>query len=307
MPLHAEAERYLQLLAQQQLPSMLTVPVEVTRNLTTVSPPPADTPPLGPIVDHELTGPMGPFRVRTYIPSSAAAPKGICIYFHGGGWVLNSIDTHDELVRRLTASSGFAFVSVDYHLSPEAKFPTAINEGAIALQWAATWGIEQGWPTILAVAGDSAGANIAAGLCLKVRDEGGPSISRQVLLYPITDCNFDRPSYLENAEGYFLTRSEMQWFWNHYVASASDMQHPYATPLNAPLLQDLPEALIITAEFDPLRDEGEAYAVALEKAGVTVQLHRYPGLIHGFVKRFEHFTDGRVAIIEVGTWLKRPV
>ena len=160
-------------------------------------------------------------------------------------------------------------------------------------------------PSRIAVCGDSAGGNIAAVLCLMTRDRGGPPIEAQVLIYPITDCDFDRPSYRDNADGYFLTAQQMKWFWNHYVSSPEQMLEPYASPLRAASLSGLPTATILTAEFDPLRDEGEAYAFALSSAGVPVTQHRYDGLIHAFVKRVDQFDAALEAIREVGEVLRR--
>ena len=160
-------------------------------------------------------------------------------------------------------------------------------------------------PARIAVCGDSAGGNIAAVLCLMTRDRGGPPIAFQALIYPITDCDFDRPSYRDNADDYFLTAKQMKWFWNHYVRSPEQMLEPYASPIRAATLRGLPPALIQTAEFDPLRDEGEAYADALRAAGVSVTLHRYDGLIHAFVKRVDQFDAALEAIREIGDALRR--
>ena len=264
---------------------------------------PAD---LAKIETKTIPGPDGgELRVRIYWPHGTG-PFGACLYFHGGGWVLNDIDTHDDVARRLTEASGCVFVSVDYRLSPEHKYPAAIEDGYAALQWVHEHATELNVDSArVAVCGDSAGGNIAAVLCLMSRDRGGPPIAFQALIYPITDCDFDRPSYRDNADGYFLTAKQMKWFWNHYVSSPEQMLEPYASPLRAASLRGLPSALIQTAEFDPLRDEGEAYADALRDAGVPVMRHRYDGLIHAFVKRVDQFDAALEAIREVGDALRR--
>ena len=195
---------------------------------------------------------------------------------------------------------------VDYRRAPEHKYLAAIEDGYAALQWVAQHAAELNVdPARIAVCGDSAGGNIAAVLCLMTRDRGGPPIAFQALIYPITDCDFDRPSYRDNADGYFLTTKQMKWFWNHYVGSPEQMCEPYASPLRATSLRGLPPALIQTAEFDPLRDEGEAYAEALRAADVPVTLHRYDGLIHAFVKRVDQFDAALEAIREIGAALRR--
>lgn len=263
-------------------------------------------PDLARIETKTIPGPDGSeLKIRIYWPLGEGS-FGACLYFHGGGWVLNNIDTHDDVVRRLAAASGCVFVSVDYRLAPEHKYPAAIEDGYAALQWVYEQARELNVdPARIAVCGDSAGGNIAAVLCLMTRDRGGPPIAFQALIYPITDCDFDRPSYRDNADGYFLTAKQMKWFWNHYVCSPEQMLEPYASPIRATSLRELPPALIQTAEFDPLRDEGEAYADALREAGVPVARHRYDGLIHAFMKRVDQFDAALEAIRETGDALRR--
>jgi acetyl esterase len=247
----------------------------------------------------------GKLNIRIYWPTYQAQ-SAACLYFHGGGWVLNNIDTHNDLVQRLAEASGCMFVSVDYRLAPEHKYPAAVEDAYCALNWVAQHATElQINPHKIAVSGDSAGGNIAAALCLMTRDRGGPAIAFQALIYPITDCDFERPSYRDNADGYFLTTAQMRWFWNHYVQSPDQMQEPYASPIRASSLRGLPPALILTAEFDPLRDEGEAYAVALREAGVPTEMHRYDGMIHAFLKRVDQFDTALEAIKLIGDRLKQ--
>ena len=307
MPLDPQAAAFLDSLKLQKIPPLEDLPLETARwALVFGSKVNLASPELALVGTRTIPGPDGgELTVRFYWPPGEG-PFGVCLYFHGGGWVLNNIDTHDDLVRRLAAASGCVFVSVDYRLAPEHKYPAAIEDGYAALQWVAQNAAELNVdPARIAVCGDSAGGNIAAVLCLMTRDRGGPPIKAQVLIYPITDCDFDRPSYRDNADGYFLTAQQMKWFWNHYVSSPEQMLEPYASPLRAASLSGLPTATILTAEFDPLRDEGEAYAFALSSAGVPVTQHRYDGLIHAFVKRVDQFDAALEAIREVGEVLRR--
>lgn len=238
--------------------------------------------PVAKVEDRSVPGPAGEIPVRIYAPA-AAGPLPLLVYFHGGGFVVCDLDSHDGLCRSLTHATGCITVSVDYRLAPEAKFPAAPEDCFAATRWVAEHARELGGDAArLAVAGDSAGGNLAAVVALMARERGGPALVHQLLIYPVTDHGFDTASYKANAEGYFLTRDMMRWFWGHYLAKPEDGSHPHASPLRAPDLSGLPPATVVTAEYDPLRDEGEAYARRLEKAGVPVELRRYPGMIHGF-------------------------
>ena len=306
MPLHPQAAMFLEQLSRLNTPPMESVPIELTRQALVLSSAVKRAPAsLARIETRTIPGPDGDdLKVRIYWPHGPS-PKGACLYFHGGGWVLNNIDTHDDLTQRLAEASGCVFISVDYRLAPEHKYPAAVEDAYTALKWVAANAVDlQINPDKIAVSGDSAGGNIAAALCLMTRDRGGPPIAYQVLIYPITDCDFSRPSYRENADGYFLTTSQMRWFWQHYVASPEQMLEPYASPIRATSLQGLPPAFVLTAEYDPLRDEGEAYVVALGAAVVEVEHHRYHGLIHAFMKRVDQFDSAIVAIQEVGDALR---
>lgn len=303
MPLHPQAAQFLEQIARQQTPPMHTLPVELTRRaLLMTSGPEPNQPTQLKVEDRTIRRADGSeLPVRIYTPD-ALTSSGVCLYFHGGGWVLNSIQTHDDLVRRLTAAAGCRFINVDYRLAPEHKYPAAIDDAYLATVWASQqFG---GGANRLAVAGDSAGGNLAAAACLMSRDLAGPKIALQALIYPITDCDFDRPSYHANADGYFLSRNDMIWFWNLYVASPNQMREPYASPMRATSLANLPPALVLTAEYDPLCDEGEAYARALSEAGVPVKLHRFDGLIHAFMKRIQQFDAAKTAIQMVADELK---
>ncbi|MGH9134699.1 MAG: alpha/beta hydrolase, partial [Ilumatobacteraceae bacterium] len=207
-------------------------------------------------------------------------PHPIVVYFHGGGWVLGSHESDDPLCRDLCVRSDAVIVSVDYRHAPEHRFPAAADDAFAAVQWIADHAVDLGGvPGQLAVCGWSAGGNLAAGVCQRARDAGGPAIAGQVLLTPVTDCDMTRASYVENGEGYFLTAPLMAWFWDHY-ADEDERRDPAASPLRADDLSNLPPALVVTCEFDPLRDEGVAYADAMAAAGVPVRQVTARGHIH---------------------------
>jgi acetyl esterase len=238
--------------------------------------------------------------VRIYTPPGTG-PFPAVVYFHGGGWVLCDLNTHDVVCRAIARRALAVVVAVDYALSPELKFPAAVEDCYAATCWVASnashLNVDAGR---IAVCGDSAGGNLSAVMCLKSRDEAGPSIALQVLVYPVTNlAAFDTPSYQEFAEGYYLTRAEMEWFRAHYLARPEDALNPYASPLLAPDLHGLPPAIVITAECDTLRDEGEAYARRLADAGVPVACTRYEGMIHPFFSLGGVLSQGRRAIEQV--------
>jgi acetyl esterase len=220
--------------------------------------------------------------VRIYKPEGRP-PLPALVYFHGGGWVIGSLETHDGACRELANRIGCAVVSVDYRLAPESRYPAAAEDCYAATQWVAENAKALGVDAKrIAIGGDSAGGNLAAVVALMARDRGGPALRHQLLIYPVTDADFERASYRENAEGYLLTTKAMAWFWGHYVPELAQRQDGYAAPLRAKDLAGLPPAFVLTAEFDPLRDEGEAYAKRLAQAGVPTRLQRYDGAIHGF-------------------------
>ena len=257
----------LDVLAELGLPPIETMTVDEARAFSLAMA--AERPPgpdVGEIVDGTLPGAAGELEYRLYRPATPG-PHPVVVYYHGGGWVLGAHDSDDPLCRDLCVRSDALIVSVNYRHAPEARFPAAVDDGFAALQWvAANAEALGGLPGQLAVCGWSAGANIATVACQLARDTGGPAILGQVLLTPVTDCDMTRPSYKENAEGYILTAGLMEWFWNYY-ADPADRESPKASPLRAADLSNLPPALIITCEFDPLRDEGIAYAEALGAAG----------------------------------------
>jgi len=231
-------------------------------------------------------GPSGRVSVRILRRPGAAGTLPVIVYIHGAGWVFGNAHTHDRLIRELAVGTGAAVVFPNYSLSPEARYPVAIEESYAVLEWVAEHGTEQGLdPSRIALAGDSVGGNMTAALTLMAKHRSGPPIMTQVLFYPVTDASFDTPSYHQFAEGYFLRRDAMQWFWNQYTTDQAQRNEITASPLRASLeqLTGLPKALVITGEADVLRDEGEAYARKLRQAGVDVTATRYEGIIHDFV------------------------
>ena len=235
------------------------------------------------VTNRDMQGPAGSLGLRVYRPLGEG-PFPLVAFFHGSGFVVCNLDTHDILCRNLCAGTGCVVVSVDYRLAPEAKFPAAPDDCLAATRWAVANAAALGAdPGRVFVAGDSAGGNLAAVTALRIRDEGGPKLLGQLLIYPVTDYYWPgTPSMTENADGYGLTRAGMIWFWNHYLADPSDGASPHASPLRSRDLGGLPPAMVITAEYDPLRDEGEYYADRLRQAGVPTEMKRWDGMNHGF-------------------------
>ncbi len=266
---------------------------------------PGEPEPCARVENRTVPGPKGDVPVRVYTPAGEA-PFPVLVYAHGGGWVIGDLESHDSICRSLTNAAACVTVAVDYGLAPEHKFPEPVEEAYAATAYVASHASEFGADASrLAIGGDSAGGNIAAAVALIARERGGPSIVSQSLIYPVTNLDFTTDSYRDNASGYFLTASTMRWFWGHYLRDASDGAHEYASPLRAADCSALPPTLVITAEYDPLRDEGEAYAARLRDAGVETVLHRYDGMTHGFVGLAALVPQGRVAIDEVAAFLRR--
>jgi len=256
------------------------------------------------VEDRAIPGPAGPLPVRLYTPAGSG-PFPVLVFFHGGGWVIGDLNTQDGACRALTNAVGCVVVSVDYRLAPEHPFPAAPHDTYAATRWVA-----QNAPSInadparIALGGDSAGGNLTAVTAQMARDGGGPGLVFQLLIYPVTDGACATASYRENADEYLLTKDMMEWFWKHYVPNDADRRNPLASPLHAHSLRGLPPALVLTAEFDPLRDEGEAYAERLEEAGVPVTLTRYNGMIHGFFGMGSVIDQARIAIAEAASALR---
>ncbi len=254
--------------------------------------------PIAHVENRTIPGPQGEIPIRIYTPDG----RGIfplLVFFHGGGWVICDLDTHDGVCRSLANKAGCVVVSVDYRLAPEHKFPAAPEDCYAATKWVAENATQLNSDAVrIAVGGDSAGGNLTAVISQMARDRGGPPLIFQLMIYPATDFTMSCPSIDENAEGYYLTKADMIWFTNHYLNDEDDKHNPLASPLFASNLQGLPPALIITAEYDPLRDEGEKYGQRLKEAGVPVTIHRYSGVIHAFVSMAPILDQGKLAIEE---------
>ncbi|MFL6190739.1 MAG: alpha/beta hydrolase [Actinomycetes bacterium] len=239
--------------------------------------------PVAAVADRRVPGPAGELPVRVYTPEGSP-PFPIVVFFHGGGWVVGTLDTYDPLCRALAAATPAVVVSVDYRLAPEHRWPAAVEDAYAATEWASRNAAALGGAQHrLAVAGDSAGGNLAAVVALGARDRGGPAIAFQLLVYPVLDAAGDTASWREYADGYHLTADGMRWYWDHYLGGA-DGAAPDASPLRAAFVGGLPPALVIGAEYDILRDEGEAYAARLAEAGVDASASRHAGVVHGFVR-----------------------
>ncbi len=298
MPLDPQAQGLMEMMAAQPAVEMTDATIGQVRTsfaaltMLGVGEPPA----IASAVDADADG----VPVRIYTPAGEPAPgeaRPVIVYLHGGGWTIGDVAGYDPFTRLLAAETGAIVVSVDYRLAPEHPFPGAVDDSFAALQWVAKHAPDFGGDgSRLAVAGDSAGGNLSAVLAVLAKQRGGPTIALQALVYPVTDCDFDTASYVANQTGYFLERTSMQYFFDAYCRGGTDPAMPLVSPLRSADLAGVAPALVITAEFDPLRDEGEAYAAALEAAGVPVEHTRYDGMIHGFLILPAILTSGRRAL-----------
>jgi acetyl esterase len=265
--------------------------------------------PVASVGDLEIAGPGGPVPVRVYRPIEHR-PLPVVVFFHGGGWTIGSIDDYDPVARQIANRSGALVVSVGYRLAPEHPHPAALDDCWAATTWTAEHGAEIGGDSSrFALMGDSAGGNIAAVLAQRCAREGGPRPALQVLVYPVVDCDLDTASYGENGKGYLLDTDQMRWFFDCYTRGGSALDDPTVSPLRTAHLKaadlgGVAPALVITAEYDPLRDEGEAYATALRAAGVEVTHTRYDGMIHAFFGLGAAFDAGNEAVAEAGAALR---
>ena len=311
MPLQPQAQAFIDTINARERPALAELTVADARAGLKGLLPPSDEI-VGAIDDFELPGGDGqPVRARAYTPRDAPADARtgalpLVVWLHGGGWVTGDLDSHDATCRALANTSGCKIIALDYRLAPEHKFPAGLNDCYAALQWFAARGEAIGIdPRRIAVAGDSAGGNLAAAVALMARDRGGPALAFQLLVYPVTHHAFDTPSYREYGNGYLLTAEGMRWNWNHYLPDAAAGLHPLASPLLAPDLRGLPPALVVVAECDPLRDESEAYAKRLADAGVPVECRRHDGMLHAFFTLGQVFDDGKAAVAHAGQALRR--
>ncbi|NEB78958.1 alpha/beta hydrolase [Streptomyces sp. SID14478] len=283
----------------------VTDAAEARRILAAAPEMPFPAPVVAAVEDREIPGPPGApaIPVRIYLPQPAAtdaADAPVVVFFHGGGWVIGDLDSHDATARGLCRDAGAVVVSVDYRLAPEAPFPAAVEDAYAAVCWVADHAAELGAdPGALTVAGDSAGGNLAAVVAHIARDEGGPHIARQVLVYPATDARQKAGSFAANADGYFLTAVHCHWFREQYLGPDGDPAHPHVSPLLVEDFAGLPPAHVVTAGCDPLCDEGRAYAQALRDAGVPVTESRFPGMFHGFFGFPDLLEDARRARADV--------
>ena len=283
MPVDPAAQRFLDGMAQAPARDMgVVTPAEMRAGydmLAALGRPAAEPPSTE---DTSIPGPAGDIPVRIYRPQ-AGGVHPVVVFLHGGGFTIGSIASHDPLCQQIAAGVPAVVVSVDYRLAPEHKFPAAVEDCWAAVQWVADHAAELGGdPARVAAAGDSAGGNLAAVCAIRARDAGGPALAFQLLIYPTTDATGSFPSIQENGKGYFLTEETMRWFQDNYLSPDDDRRHPDASPYFVEDLNGLAPAFVVTAEYDPLRDEGEAYAQRLVEAGVPTKVKRYDGMIHAF-------------------------
>ncbi len=285
MPLDPHLAAVLDMLAAGGAPGMAEGSVEEGRGqylaLTAGIRTPEHVVPVREATDRTVPGAEGDLKARVYRPEGDG-PFPVVAFFHGGGWVIGDLDTHDNMARNVCRGANAVVVSVDYRLAPEHPFPAAADDAVAAARWIGEHPEEFEGDGRLAVAGDSAGGNLSAVVAQQLRDSGGPQVAAQFLIYPSVDARGEYPSRVENAKGYFLEQETMEWFFGHYSTDPAHDRDPRLSPLHHASLEGLPPAVVVTAEFDPLRDEGEAYAEALRAAGVEVQVKRFDGMIHGF-------------------------
>lgn len=301
MPLDPQVQALLAEVEALGNPPLHTLSAVEARKLQRISPAVAEPPePIFEVTERTIPGPGGELPIRVYRPS-AQRPLPALVYFRGGGWMIGTLEYREAFCRRLANGAQCVVISVDYRNAPEHPFPAAADDALAATDWVASHagalGID---PARVLVGGDSAGGNLATVTAIQARDRGKPVLAGQLLIYPITDhYSAGFASYEANATGYYLTRDAMIWFWNNYAPAEEQALSPLASPLRAQSLWQLPQTLVITAEYDPLRDEGEAYARRLAESGVATKLIRYDGLIHGFIGMTAALDRGREAVAEI--------
>jgi acetyl esterase len=301
MPLHPQVQAMRERRMQEQVPQLYTLSVPEARalDLASIQAASGSSEQVADVADSTIPGPDGPLPVRLYRPS-LEKPLPVLVYFFGGGWTLGNLDTSDAVCRTLANASGCAVLAVGYRLAPEAKFPAAVHDCFAATRWASS---NLDAPAI-AVGGDSAGGNLAAAVTLLARDEGLP-LAAQLLVYPNTDYLSDTRSLHEGDDPYLFNKTSVAWYWHNYLATPDDGLNPLASPLRATSLKGLPPALVITAEYDPLRDQAEQYADRLADAGVPVKLSRYEGMVHGFFCMAGDLAAGAQAQAEAAKFLSK--
>lgn len=303
MPLDPQVQAFLEQMKQMGFVYTPALTVEQARAMNQMMIAARGAPvPVAAVEDRRIPGPAVEIPIRIYTPQGSA-PFPVLVFFHTGGWQMGNLDSQDPLCRNLTNATGCIVVSVDYRLAPEHPFPAGLQDSYAATQWVAAHASEfQGDPSRLALVGDSAGANFAADITMMARDQGGPRLAFQVLLFPMIDFRMNHSSMEEFAEGYVVTRPMLTWMRGNYLPNPEDWTNPLASPLLAPDLSGLPPALIITAEYDPLRDDGELYGKRLQEAGVPTKVSRYDGMIHDFQDTFDE--PGKRAVDEIASALR---
>jgi acetyl esterase len=308
MSLDAQVKAILDQLAEAGGPKLSELPTAEARAFYEAMSTGLDSPdvPVGGVEDIEIEGAGGKIPIRVYTPVAAGGgPLAALVFYHGGGWVIGNIASHDAVCRALAQSSGCKIFSVDYRLAPEEQFPAAVEDAYAAVQWlegnASSNGVD---PNNIAVGGDSAGGNLAAVVSQMAKDQSGPHIAYQLLIYPVTQCRIQTESRKELAEGYFLELETMKWFEDTYLRDDADAKDPRASPLLADDLTGLPPAYVITAGFDPLKDEGKQYADNMRAAGVDVKYACYDSLVHGFFNMANAVDAAKSAVDEAGATLK---
>jgi acetyl esterase len=306
MPLDPQAQKVVDALAALNLkPIKDSTPAEARESMRTRTAALAPFEEVAAVADHRVPVTGGEIMVRVYRPAGVG-PHPVLVFYHGGGWVIGDLYTHDGICRSIVNAAGCAVAAVDYRLAPEFKYPTPVEDSYAGFLWVVANATRLGLdPARVAVGGDSAGGNLAAVMALLARERHGPRLLLQALVYPVTNHDFGTVSYRENATGYVLGTEDMRWFWRHYLAREEQGREPQASPLRAKSLANLPPALVITAGCDPLRDEGEAYAGRLRDAGVAVTLTQYPGMFHGFLRMTRILDQSRVLLDEVAAALRK--
>lgn len=306
MTLDPQAKLILDQIEKAGVPPLHTMSPQAARKAYGAMRSPSKAEQVGSVKNEKILGPHGDIPIRIYKPLNAQAEKlPILVFYHGGGWVIGDLDTHDAACRTLTNGAECIVVSVDYRLAPEHKFPVAVEDAFAALEWVVEHAEEIGGNREkVAVGGDSAGGNLATVTTIIAKEQQAPHIAFQLLIYPSTGVGPTK-SYEENGEGYFLTKDLMAWFRKQYLNTSDDVKHPYLSPYLYEDVSGLPPALIMTAEYDPLRDDGKAYADKLKAAGVDVEYVDYSGMIHGFITMANMIDKGQKALEDAAKALKR--
>jgi acetyl esterase len=306
--LHPQVQAIRDRLRRDRVPHLSTLSIEQARaaDRAAAAAGTGDAEPVKEVRDIQIPGPAGQLPARVYRPAGAR-PLPVLVYFYGGGWSLGTLDTCDGVCRMITNAAGCVTVATGYRLAPEHKFPAAVEDCHAGARWVAAHAAELGADaTRLAVGGDSSGGNLAAAVALLARDRGvgGPAIAHQLLVYPNTDHQADTPSMREIADEYFFNPASVRWYWGMYLAAPEDGGNPLASPLRAGDLSGLPPATVITAGYDPLRDEAELYASKLRAAGVPAEIIRYDGMMHGFFTMVGALDTARAAVLEAAARLR---